>query len=255
VAAAVAGWTAPTVRTVVHVTVAASTLLGLDEHPGELSCFGPIPADVARGLAVGGDVTWQRIVTDPVTGIATDVSRRTYRPGQVLGDLVRVRDATCTFPGCAVPAWRCDLDHVEAIDFTATAPDGASRTGQTRADNLHPVCRRHHNLKTHHGWSATRDAVTGVVTWTSPPGHEHRVSPHVTDSACIDGRPPGSAGSAGPAPEGSVRLPAAPRCGPGDTPHGVKTRRPGRLDDDRERAPRPLVRSEPEPQPEDDPPF
>jgi hypothetical protein len=161
-------WTAPTVRTVVHVTVAASTLLGVDDHPGDLAGFGPIPADLARELATGDDVTWQRIVTDPLTGIATDVSRRTYRPGRVLGDLVRVRDATCTFPGCAVPAWRCDLDHVERFDF-----EGTDRVGQTRADNLHPVCRHHHNLKTHHGWSASRDPVTGVVEWEGPTGHRH----------------------------------------------------------------------------------
>jgi len=73
------GWTSPTVRTVVHVTVAASTLLGMDDHPGGLSGFGPIPADMVRDLAVGADTTWQRIVTDPVTGIATDVSRRACR--------------------------------------------------------------------------------------------------------------------------------------------------------------------------------
>ncbi|MGC5169007.1 HNH endonuclease, partial [Luteimicrobium sp. DT211] len=89
---------------------------------------GPIPADLARRLATGQDVTWQRIVTDPVTGIAADVSRRTYRPGTVLGDLVRVRDATCTFPGCGIPAWRADLDHVEPFDHTR-AGDRSSGDG------------------------------------------------------------------------------------------------------------------------------
>ncbi|MGC5167218.1 DUF222 domain-containing protein [Luteimicrobium sp. DT211] len=232
-ASGVAGWTAPTVRTVVHVTVAASTLLGLDDLPGDLTGFGPIPADLARRLATGQDATWQRIVTDPVTGIASDVSRRTYRPGTVLGDLVRVRDATCTFPGCGIPAWRADLDHVEPFDHTRagdrssgdgtvsdTGPSGggpANRagasggtglsggTGQTRADNLHPVCRHHHNLKTHGGWSTTRDPVTGVVTWRSPTGHEHQVGPHITDPDHKD------------AP-GAARL----------EPHGVEISRPAR---------------------------
>jgi hypothetical protein len=222
------------VRTVVHVTVAASTLLGLDEAPGELGGFGPIPAVLARELAsasaptsgtdvgagdgacnganrlCGDDVTWQRILTDPVTGIATDVSRRTYRPGVVLGDLVRARDATCTFPGCRVPAPRCDLDHVEPFDHGSggggsggggivsggngpggrgTAPPGEQRggaTGQTRAANLHPVCRRHHNLKTHGGWTTTRDPATGCVTWAAPSGHVHVVGAHVTDPARLD---------------------------------------------------------------------
>jgi len=35
----------------VHVTVALSTLLGLDEQPGELAGHGPIPAVLARRLA------------------------------------------------------------------------------------------------------------------------------------------------------------------------------------------------------------
>ncbi|WP_284293938.1 DUF222 domain-containing protein [Luteimicrobium album] len=175
-------WTAPTVRTVVHVTVAASTLLGLDDEPGELRGFGPIPASLARGLASGPNVTWQRILTDPATGVATDVSRRTYRPGVVLGDLVRARDETCTFPGCRVPAWRCDLGHVEPFDH-ASAGAEPRPPGQTRADNLHPVCRRHHNLKTHGAWSTVRDPASGRVTWGAPSGHDHVVGAHVVDRA------------------------------------------------------------------------
>jgi hypothetical protein len=175
-------WTAPTVRTVVHVTVAASTLLGLDDEPGELRGFGPIPASLARDLASAPNVTWQRILTDPATGVATDVSRRTYRPGVVLGDLLRARDETCTFPGCRVPAWRCDLDHVEPFDHASGGAEPRP-PGQTRADNLHPVCRRHHNLKTHGNWSTVRDPVSGRVTWGAPSGHDHVVGAHVIDPA------------------------------------------------------------------------
>jgi hypothetical protein len=172
-------WTAPTVRTVVHVTVAASTLRGLDDAPAELGGFGPISAGLARELASDPDATWQRILTDPATGIAWDLSRRTYRPGTVLGDLVRTRDGTCTFPGCRVPAWRCDLDHVEPFDATSGS------AGQTRAGNLHPVCRSHHNLKTHGGWSTCRDPDTGETVWESASGHVHRVSSHVVDPSHV----------------------------------------------------------------------
>ncbi|GMA22938.1 hypothetical protein GCM10025864_06970 [Luteimicrobium album] len=178
-------WTAPTVRTVVHVTVAASTLLGLDDAAGDLAGVGPIPADLARRLAAGQDTTWQRILTDPATGIVTDVSRRTYSPGRVMGDLVRTRDATCTFPGCAVPAWRCDLDHVEPFDHASDPTGGEPPPGQTRTDNLHPVCRRHHNAKTHGGWATSRDGA-GNVTWTAPTGHTHQVGAHVADPARRD---------------------------------------------------------------------
>jgi Domain of unknown function (DUF222) len=47
----------------VQVTVAASTLVGLDEHPGELAGYGPITAHTARQLAAEG--VWRRILTDP----------------------------------------------------------------------------------------------------------------------------------------------------------------------------------------------
>jgi len=164
------------VRTVVNVTVAATTLLGADEAPGHLAGYGPIPAPTARGLADDGDATWRRILTDPVTGAATDVSRTTYRPGVVLGDLVRTRDATCTFPGCRVPAARCDLDHVEPFDSDRPL------AGQTRASNLHPVCRAHHNAKTHGGWMTRRDD-GGSITWTAPSGHDYTVAPQPTDPA------------------------------------------------------------------------
>jgi hypothetical protein len=172
------------VRTVVHVTVAATTLLGLDDAPARLAGYGPIPAGVARELASDERATWRRILTDPVTGVATDVSRTTYRPGAVMGDFVRTRDATCTFPGCRAPAWRCDLDHVEPF-----AEGG--RAGQTRADNLQPACRAHHNAKTHGGWSTTRDPHRGSFTWRSSSGHEYVVPPHVVDPSLDDHLSPG----------------------------------------------------------------
>ena len=34
-----------------------------------------------------------------------------YTPTVEIADFVRARDPVCTFPGCAVPASRCDLDH------------------------------------------------------------------------------------------------------------------------------------------------
>ncbi|HEU5265093.1 MAG TPA: DUF222 domain-containing protein, partial [Jatrophihabitans sp.] len=51
-------------RPTVHVTVALSTLLGLDEQAGELRGHGPIPAVLARALAFDPTGTWRRILTD-----------------------------------------------------------------------------------------------------------------------------------------------------------------------------------------------
>src|SRR5215213_3995671 len=46
---------------VVQVTVPATTLMGIDDQPGELAGYGPIPAAVARDIAAGG--TWKRLLT------------------------------------------------------------------------------------------------------------------------------------------------------------------------------------------------
>jgi hypothetical protein len=136
------------VRTVVNVTIAASTLLGIDESPADLGGYGPIPAPLARGLATDPDATWRRILTDPATGIATDVSRTAYRPGLVLGDLVRTTHAMCTFPGCRVPAARCDLDHIDPFDAGRQPPPRVPRPPQRqdprRVGHSSRARRRHH---------------------------------------------------------------------------------------------------------------
>ncbi|MFB9376313.1 hypothetical protein ACFFKU_13025 [Kineococcus gynurae] len=126
----------PASSTTVHVTIAARTLLGLDDEPGEVAGIGPVPGALARALAADGD--WRRILTDPVSGEVLDVSSRVYRPGAALKRFVQARDRTCTTPGCLVPAIDCDLDH--RIPF--------EEGGQTVRSNLHASCRRHHRQKT-----------------------------------------------------------------------------------------------------------
>ncbi|NAZ80884.1 DUF222 domain-containing protein, partial [Kineococcus sp. R8] len=93
--------TSPSVR--VSVTVAATTLLGLDEEPAEVvtpTLALTVPADVARDLAACG--TWRRLLTDPTGGVL-DVGTRTYRPSAAMTRRVRARDTTCVFPGCTNP--------------------------------------------------------------------------------------------------------------------------------------------------------
>ncbi|GAA4715336.1 protein of unknown function (DUF222) [Promicromonospora umidemergens] len=160
------------VKPQIRVTIAATTLLGLDNLPGHLDGYGPIPADVAARIAA--DATWQRLVTDPVTGILTDHSTTTYQPGRLLRQAVTARDQTCAFPQCDRPARWSDLDHIDPFDHdldATTLPLGTP--GQTRATNLQPLCRAHHLAKTHHGWNPVRDPGTGITTWTAPTGHRY----------------------------------------------------------------------------------
>jgi len=156
-------------RAHLQVTVAGTTLLGLDDQPGELAGYGPIPADVARQVAT--DATWRAVLTDPTLSTVTAVGERSYRPGAVLTRDVMARDRTCTFPGCSQAAHRCDLDHRCAFDARRPAEQ------QTHKDNLHALCRFHHNLKTLHGWAPTFDPPTGVTSWTSPLGKRYERHP------------------------------------------------------------------------------
>ncbi|WP_369372417.1 HNH endonuclease [Promicromonospora sp. Populi] len=168
-------------RPVVRVTVPVSALLGLDDAPGELEGFGPVTADLAAQIAT--DATWQRLVTDPVTGVLTDYSTTTYRPGKVLRQAVVARDKTCMFLQCERPADWDDLDHIVPFDHDLDPSSLRPGTrGQTRAENLHPLCRRHHLLKTHAGWGVVRDPATGVTTWTTPAGRNHVRPPTVLDT-------------------------------------------------------------------------
>jgi len=120
-------------RAAIQVTVAATTLLGLDDQPAELAGYGPLDAGTARRIAQDG--TWRRILTDPATGVAVETGRVRYRPGADLTATVVARDVTCTFPGCGQPAGRGDLDHV--VPFTRDRPAAT----QTTPDNLQALCR------------------------------------------------------------------------------------------------------------------
>jgi hypothetical protein len=150
----------------VHVTVPITMLMGLDESPGELRGYGPIPADLARDIAAEG--TWQRLLTDPESGTLLDHGRTTYTPPVGLADHVRARDVECRSPICRRTAVDADLDHTVAWN------DG----GTTSDHNLHARCRHDHRLKTHApDWTVTQSP-DGTITYTTPTGHTYTSQPH-----------------------------------------------------------------------------
>ena len=110
-----------------------------------------------------------RWVCDPGTGALLDVgdtlAGEGYRPGRALRRLVRRRDRRCRFPGCAVPARQCDLDHV--VPWPA---------GPTAAFNLMCLCRRHHRIKQRWRWRVRIDP-DAIVEWTDPSGRRVRTYP------------------------------------------------------------------------------
>jgi hypothetical protein len=85
-----------------------------------------------------------------------------YVPGRLLNHLIKVRNTTCTAPGCRRPAERCDVDHVVPYD----------QGGRTCECNTHPACRRHHRLKGSAGWYLEMPE-PGVLAWRLPHGRTY----------------------------------------------------------------------------------
>ncbi|WP_402464179.1 HNH endonuclease signature motif containing protein [Isoptericola aurantiacus] len=153
------------VRPTVHVTVPVLTLAGHSEHPATIGGSTPVDPETARRLAARAP-TLRRVLTDPVDGALLTVDRRSYVVPADLRAFLTERDVTCRFPGCRVPAPRCDVDHT--IDWA----DG----GTTDAANLAHLCRAHHTLKHESRWSVEQlDA--GVLAWTSPRGRTYLTRP------------------------------------------------------------------------------
>jgi len=190
----------------VHLTLPASTWLGLTDLPGEAAGLGPIDAwtsrDLATRLAAGPGTRWCVTLTKPDGTAAAHACTRAgppppegtaarqawltshqftwldpgrcshgsqargYRPPNTICDLVRARNRTCTFPGCRRPAVACDLDHTIPYD----------QGGRTCPCNLAPLCRRHHRAKQAPGWQLDQPG-PGTLIWTAPHGRSYTVTP------------------------------------------------------------------------------
>jgi len=165
-----------------EVTVSAGTLRSADCADGvaHLAGYGLVPFCAVAGVVEDADV---RVLRVDAEGVAIGGADPTdgYRPSAELVREVVARDRTCRFHGCSVAAERCDIDHVAPFD-----PDRPAHL-QTVASNLQALCRHHHRLKTHGGWYASRDPISGATLWRSPTGRIHIVSP---DPVLPAGRPP-----------------------------------------------------------------
>jgi hypothetical protein len=148
----------------ISVAIDLPTLLGLAENPGQLAGYGAIPASVARRLAADGN--WQRFVSDPTTGNLLDFGREKYTPPQELVDYLLARDRICRFPGCRRTGQSSDIDHAQSWETG----------GETNPANLGLLCRRHHRMKTHGGWSLESNP-DGSCLWKSPTGKTFFVPP------------------------------------------------------------------------------
>ncbi|GAB3777351.1 HNH endonuclease [Nocardioides ungokensis] len=90
-------------------------------------------------------------------------------------ELVILRDGHCVFPWCHHDARTADLDHIEPY----IPMDEGGPPGQTRPENLAPLCRRHHRAKTSRRWRYRRRP-DSTYQWHGPHGRSYLVTPHGT---------------------------------------------------------------------------
>lgn len=149
-------------RPIVDLRVELTTLLELDQKPGEIPGFGPIISDLARQLAEQHRSEWRFHVVDEGRIVAEGTTRR--RPSRPQRRRIETRYPHCVFPGCRTPSIHADLDHRKRW------VDG----GATEDLNLTPLCRHNHGAKDEGGWRVEMvDPYT--FKWISPLGLKYLV--------------------------------------------------------------------------------
>ncbi|MBM7816128.1 hypothetical protein JOE56_000822 [Brevibacterium paucivorans] len=105
---------------------------------------GRVPLDARTADEVIARAKWlYRMFTDPKTGVVLESAPTKYYIPAALKRMVEARHPYCSVPWCAVPARVCEKDHIEP--FNHQDPENG---GLTVMENLHPLCKRHHQLKT-----------------------------------------------------------------------------------------------------------
>lgn len=151
----------------VQVVVPALSILDPateNTDPADLVGHGPVDAHTARALAESTTTPWDRVVTHPVSGAVLHTD--TYHRTSAIDRHLRARDRHCRWPGCIVPAIRCEIDHT--LDHALGGP--------TAVTNLAALCQRHHTQKQFTRWKV-RQLPGGVLEWTSPTGRMYSDEP------------------------------------------------------------------------------
>ena len=130
---------------------------------GEVERLGPATLAKIKEWVDRSGVTVQ-----PVLDLARVDAADGPEPPEWMRELVVLRDRHCVFPHCQRDSRSCDLDHINPYE-----QDGPP--GQTRPDNLAPLCRRHHRCKTAGRWRYRRQR-DGTCLWTGPHTRRYAVT-------------------------------------------------------------------------------
>lgn len=148
----------PAVTATIAMTIPATSLAGLTDEPGT-STDGRwiLPAWMVRDLASRAGTLFHRVVNDPAGRVLDVTKLGRFAPADLTFG-IEVRDGVCQFPTCARPAGQCDMDHRVPWPH-----------GPTSGENMWPLCRRHHRMKTAGIFAAELDD-NGRPVWRLPSG-------------------------------------------------------------------------------------
>jgi len=130
-----------------------------------LEGHGPITVEQARRWLGHCQVT-----VKPVLDLADQTPVDAYEIPDRLRQAIHLRNPVDVFPYATNTSRRRDIDHT----IPYRPPDHGGPPGQTRVDNLGPMTRFHHRIKTHSRWQL-RQPFPGVYLWRSPHGHDYLV--------------------------------------------------------------------------------
>ncbi len=125
-----------------------------------------LTADQIRTWCANPDA---QVIVKPVIDLNEHLHVEGYEVPDRLREQTTLRDHTCVFPWCSRSARKMDADHV--IPY--------AEGGTTSSDNIAPLCRRHHRLKTHSAWTYTMLEL-GSFLWSSPHGYQFLRDHHGT---------------------------------------------------------------------------
>ena len=126
-----------------HTSVAINTFTA---NPDTNLVFHPGAGWINLNHAPPNNTFIRRLNADDIDSYTPNTDIRAYTQG---------RDATCRWPGCTIPATRCQLDH--RIEYHLGGP--------TSPDNLVNLCQHHHNIKTDRRVHYILDPITGTIAW------------------------------------------------------------------------------------------
>jgi len=169
-------------QVVLHVHLSDAAITGTG---GSSDCLQLARVENQRQVVTADQIrTWcanpdTQVIVKPVVDLNEHIHVEGYEVPERLREQAMLRDHSCVFPWCTRSARKADADHVVPY----------AEGGTTSSDNIAPLCRRHHRLKTHSAWTYTM-LEPGTYLWSSPHGYQFLRDHHGTLDVSGDRRRP-----------------------------------------------------------------